>query len=90
MSSRIQGGWCLIPRIDQKVDILDTVIQQVFSTSVPLPLPMMEDDVAGSILKSGGQKEYDEDPPLALWYSWFYSSWKSNRSMVHSLAVNWQ
>ena len=42
--------------IDQKVDIWDTVIQKVLSTSVPPPLPMIEDDVSGAILKADGQK----------------------------------
>ena len=39
-----------------KVEVQDVVIQQVFSTSVPLNLPMMEDEVAGEILKAGGHK----------------------------------
>ena len=55
-----------MPRIDQEVDIRDTFIQQVFSTSVPQSLPMMEDDVVGDILKSDGQKEDDAAPPFAF------------------------
>ena len=51
ISSSIRGGWCLMTRIDQEVEIQDTVIQQVLSTSVPPPLTMMEDDMEGSILK---------------------------------------
>ena len=58
-----------MPRIDQEVDIQDTLIQQVLSTSVPLPLPMMEDDVVGEILKFEGQKKYDLAPPFTLWDS---------------------
>ena len=41
-------------RIDQEVDIWDTVIQKVLSTSVLPPLPMMEDNVTGEILKADG------------------------------------
>ena len=78
-----------MPRIDMKVEVQDTVIQQVLSTSVSLPLPMIEDDVDGAILKSDGQKEYDASPPVALWDSWFYRSCKSDRSMMHFLAENW-
>ena len=36
-----------------KVKVQDTVIQKILSTSVPLPLQMMEDEVVGAILKSG-------------------------------------
>ena len=43
------------------------MIQQVLSIYVPLPLPMMEDEVVGAILKADVQKEDDEDPPVALW-----------------------
>ena len=75
-----------MPRIDMKVEVQDTVIQQVLSTSVSLPLPMMEDEVAGAILKSDGQKEDDMAPPVALWDSWFYISCKSDRAMMHILA----
>ena len=50
-----------------KLKVQDTVIQQVLSTSVPLPLPMMEDEVVGAILKAGVQKEDDAAPPVALW-----------------------
>ena len=63
---KIWGGWFSMPRIDQEVDIRDTFIQQVFSTSVPQSLPMMEDDVVGDILKSDGQKEDDAAPPFAF------------------------
>ena len=28
----IRGGWCLMPRIDQNMEVRDTVIQQVLST----------------------------------------------------------
>ena len=44
-----------------------TVIQQVFSTSVPLPLTIMKDELVGEILMTHGQKEDDADPPFALW-----------------------
>ena len=54
--SRIKGGWGSMVRIDQEVEIRDTVIKQLLSTSVPLPLPMLEDDVARAILKYDGQK----------------------------------
>ena len=76
-------------RIYMKVEVQDTVIQQVLSTSVSFPLPMMEDEVSGAILKSDGQKEDDMAPPVALWDSWFYISCKSDRSMMHFLAKNW-
>ena len=56
ISLKIGGGWCLMPRLDLKLEVQDTVIKQVLSNSVPLPLPMMEDEVAGAILKSDGQK----------------------------------
>ena len=56
--------------IDLKVKVKDTVIQQVLSTSVPLPLPMTEDEVVGEILKANVQKEDDATPPIALWDSW--------------------
>ena len=42
--------------IDLKVKVQDTVIQQVLSTSVPIPLEKMEDEVVGSILKAYVQK----------------------------------
>ena len=84
------GGWCSIPSIYLKVKVQDTVIWQALSTSVPLPLPMMEDDVVGAILKANFQKEYDVAPPVAMWDSWFYRRWKENRSMMHPLAENWQ
>ena len=77
-------------RIDMKVEVQDTVIQQVFSTSVPLPILMMEDEVAGVVLKADGQKEDDTAPTVALWDSWFYRSWKAYRDMMHPLAENWQ
>ena len=67
ISSRIWGGWCSIPFIYMKLKVQDRVIQQVLSTSVPLPLPMMEDEVVGSILKAGVQKGDDTAPPVSLW-----------------------
>ena len=67
ISSIIWGGWCSITFIYMKLKVQDTVIQQVLSTSVPLPLPMMEDEVVGAILKAGVQKEDDVAPPVALW-----------------------
>ena len=76
----------MIPHIDQEMEIQDTMIQQVFLTSVPPPLPMVEDDVTGSILKSDVQKEYYASPPVALWDSWFYRGWKADRAMVQPLA----
>ena len=45
-----------MPRKDQELDIWDTVLQQVLSSSVTQPLHMMEDDVAGYILKYDGKK----------------------------------
>ena len=42
---RIRGGWCSMSYIDLKVKVQNTVIQKVLSTSVPLPLPIMEDEV---------------------------------------------
>ena len=56
ISLSILGGWCSMPHIYQKVEIRDTVIQQVFSISVPKPLTIMEDDVVGAILKYDGMK----------------------------------
>ena len=56
ISSRIQGGWCSMPYIDLKVKVQEKVIQQVLSTSVPLPLPIMEDEVVGAILNADVQK----------------------------------
>ena len=29
-------------------------------------------------------------PPIALWYSWFYISCKSDRAMIHLIEENWQ
>ena len=55
-----------MPRIDMKVEVRDTVIQQVLLISVPSPLLMMEDEVAGAILKANGQKEENTAPPDAL------------------------
>ena len=78
-----------MPRIDLKLEVQDTVIQQVLSTSVPLTLPMMEDEVAGEILKANGKKEDDTPPPVALWDSWFYRNCKSDRAKLHLLAENW-
>ena len=88
ISLKIQGG-CSVPRIDLNVEVHDTVIQQVLSTSVPLPLPIMEDEVDGEILKDDGQKEDDAAPLVALWDSWFYRSCKADRAMMHPLAENW-
>ena len=78
-----------MPRIDLKVEVQDTFIQQVLSTSVSLTLPMMEDEVAGAVLKPDGQKEDDVAPAVALWVSWFYRSCKSYRDMMHLLAEHW-
>ena len=78
-----------MPRIGMKVEVQEAVIQQLLSTSVPLTLPMMEDEVDGSIIKADGQKEDDAAPPVALWDSWFYRSWKSDRAKLHLLAENW-
>ena len=47
---------------------------------------MIEDEAVGEILKAGFQKEDDAAPPVALWDSWFYRSWKADRDMMHSLA----
>ena len=63
-----------MPCIDMKLEVQDTVIQQLLSTSVPLTLPMMEDEVDGEILKADGQREDDAAPPVALWDSCFYIS----------------
>ena len=90
ISSRIRGGWRSMPRKDMKVEVQDTVIQQVLSTSVTSPLPMMEDELAGQILKVDAQKEYDAAPLITLWDSWFYRIWKADRDMVNTLAENWQ
>ena len=73
--------------IDLKVDVQDTVIQQVMSASVPSHLPMMEEDVVGAILKAYGQKEDIADP---LWDSGFYKSSKPYRDMMHPLKENWR
>ena len=56
ISSRIREVWCSMIHIYQKLEVWDTVIQQVLSTSVPSPLPMMEDEVTGAILKADVQK----------------------------------
>ena len=79
-----------MPRIDMKVDVHDTVIQQVFLNSVPSHLPIMEDEVAGKILKAHVQKEDDVALLVAMWDSWFYRTWKSDRDMVRPLAKKWQ
>ena len=50
-----------------KVKVQYTVIQQVLSTAVTLPLPIFKDEVVGEILMAYGQKEDDADPPFALW-----------------------
>ena len=73
-----------------KVKVQDTVIQQVLSTSVTLPLPIMEDVVFVAILKANIQKEDYTDPNVALWDSRFYRIWKTDRAMMHPLAGNWQ
>ena len=41
--------------IDIKVKVQDTVIKKVLSTSVTLPLPMMDNKVVGEILKANVQ-----------------------------------
>ena len=51
---------------------------------------MMEYEVVGEILKAGVQKEDDADPPVALWDSWFYRSWKADRVMIYLIVENWQ
>ena len=73
-----------------KVKVQYTVIQQLFSTSVPLPLPMIDYDVFEEILKFDVQKEDDAVPTVTLWDSWFYISWKSDRDMIHPIAEKWQ
>ena len=45
--------------------------------------------MTGAMLKDDGQKEDDAAPPVALWDSWFYRSWKADRAMMHPLAENW-
>ena len=42
--------------IDLKVKVKYTVIQQFLSTTVPLPLPIMEDEVVDTILRADVQK----------------------------------
>ena len=44
----------------------DIMIQQFLSTSVPLPLTMMQDELFGKLLKANVQKEDDAAPPVAL------------------------
>ena len=61
------------------MEVRDTAIQQVVTTSVLPPLPMMEDYVKGAIVKTDGQREYDVDPPLVLWDSSFYRGWKVDK-----------
>ena len=39
----------------------------ISSTFIPLPLPMMEDEVVGSILKAYVQMEDGAAPPVAFW-----------------------
>ena len=58
----------MIPCIYQKVEVLDTVIKKVLSTSVPPPLSIMKYEVAEAILKADVQKKDDAYPPVALWY----------------------
>ena len=41
--------------------------------------------MVGAILKSDVQKEDDASPPVSLWDSWFYRSWKADRGMIHPL-----
>ena len=77
-----------MPCIDLKAKVQDTVIQQVLSTSVPLPLPMMEEELVEEILKADVQKEDDTAPPVAPWDSWLYRNWKADRAMMHPLAEN--
>ena len=55
-----------------------------------ITLTMMEDDTSGLILKTYCKKEDDADPPVSLWDSWFYRSWKADMAMVHPLSENWQ
>ena len=47
---------------------------------------MMEDAVVGAIVKANVQKEDDAAPPVYLWCSWFYRTWKSDRAMIYPLA----
>ena len=47
-------------------------------------------DVSGYIVKYDGQREDDEAPNVALWYSCFYRVWKSDKGVVNPLAENWQ
>ena len=72
-----------MPCIYLKLKVQNTVIQKFLSTSMPLSLPMMENEVVGAILKADVHKEDDADPTVALWYSWIYISWKSDRYMVN-------
>ena len=76
IGSRIRGSWCSTPCIYQDVEVMNNVIKQVLSTSVPPPLPNMEDCVVGYIVEADCQKEDDADPPVALWDSWFYRGWE--------------
>ena len=57
-----------MPCIDLKVKVQYTVIQQVLSKSVPLTLPMTEDEAFGAILNADVQKEDYASPTVALWY----------------------
>ena len=61
-----------MPCIDKKVEVLDTVFKQVFSTSVPPTLSITEYEVAEAILKADGQKKDDAYPPVSLWVSFDY------------------
>ena len=56
-----------MPHTDQEVEFIDTVIQQVMQTPVPPPLPMIEADMAETILKTDVQKEDDEDNLVTFW-----------------------
>ena len=72
-----------MPCIYMKVNVQDTVIQQVFSTYVPLSLPMMEDEVVRENLRADVCKEDRVAPPVDLWDSGLYRSWKAFRAIMH-------
>ena len=48
------------------MEVHNTVIQKLFSTSVTLTLPMTEYEVTVAILKADGHKEDDVAPTFAL------------------------
>ena len=79
-----------MPRIDLKVEVQDTVIQQVLSTSISLPLPMIEDEVSGETLRPDVQEGDDASLQLAHWDSWLFRSWKSYWDIMYLLEENWQ